>query len=197
MSNAVLPTFPGLMFDSVKTPTFNTRVQMAVSGREARAAFYSYPIWDFAVAYEFLRESIGEMQALAGFFMARKGQFDSWLYSDPNDNAVTDAVIGAGNGVNRQFQLLRAFGGFAEPVMNIKTIGNIKVGGVQTTAYTVSSTGVVDLAAAPANGVSVAWSGSYYFRCRFKQDTAEFNQFMHRLWELKTLEFRGCLGDKI
>lgn len=197
MSNAVLPSFPGLMFDSTKTPTFNTRVQTAVSGREARAAFYSYPIWDFSLSYEFLRESVGEMQALAGFFMQRAGQFDSFLYLDPNDNSVTDAAIGIGNGSNKTFQLLRAFGGFSEPVMNVKTITNVKVGGVQTMAYTVNGSGVITFATAPASGAAVTWSGTFYFRCRFKQDTAEFSQFMWRLWELGTLEFRGCLGDKI
>lgn len=197
MSNAVFPALPGLTWDSTKTPVFNTRIQTAVSGREARAALYSYPTWDFSLSYEVLRDELGEMQALAGFFLARKGQFDSFLYLDPTDNSVDDAALGTGNGSNKAFQLLRPFGGFNEPLTNIKSTAAVKVGGVQTSAYTLSSNGVLTLTAAPAAGVSVTWSGTYYFRCRFKSDTAEFNQFMYRLWELKTLEFKGCLGDKI
>ncbi len=60
---------------------------------------------------------------------------------------------------------------------------------VTVTDYTLGSTGIVTYAAAPTSGAAMTWTGNYYFRCRFMQDLAEFNQFMQSLWEMKKLEF--------
>jgi len=40
---------------------------------------------------------------------------------------------------------------------------------------------------APAAAASVTWTGTFYRRFRFKQDMAEFNQFMRLLWDLGEL----------
>jgi hypothetical protein len=42
-------------------------------------------------------------------------------------------------------------------------------------------------------GSALTWTGSYYYRCRFLQDTLEFNEFMNSLWEAKKVEFIGSL----
>lgn len=202
MSNTVFPSnIPGLAWDNTKTPVFSSVVRTAASGKELRAAFYSYPLWDFKLSYELLRNStvngINELKTVLGFFLSRQGKFDSFLYEDPYDCAIADQQIGIGNGSNKVFQLVRDFGGFLEPVMNVKQVDAIKVGGVATTDYSIDSKGKITLTTAPASGQVVTWSGGYYFRCRFKEDTAEARQFMYKLWDLKQLEFRGCLGDKV
>ncbi|AEV24625.1 Conserved hypothetical protein 2217 (DUF2460) [Azospira oryzae PS] len=202
MSNTVFPSnIPGLAWDNTKTPVFSSVVRTAASGKELRAAFYSYPLWDFKLSYELLRNStvngINELKTVLGFFLSRQGKFDSFLYEDPYDCAIADQQIGIGNGSNKVFQLVRDFGGFLEPVMNVKQVDAIKVGGVATTDYSIDSKGKITLTTAPTSGQVVTWSGGYYFRCRFKEDTAEARQFMYKLWDLKQLEFRGCLGDKV
>jgi uncharacterized protein (TIGR02217 family) len=196
MSNAVFPTLPGLKWDVKKTPIWHTRIQAAASGKELRAALMSYPLWKFSLAYEVLRADVAysELQTLMGFFNARNGSFDDFLYTDPDDNSVTDQQFGIGNGTATAFQLTRPYGGFAEPIQNVNVLTNIKKGGVvqnNPTDYTISSTGVVTFTVAPANGAVLTWSGTYYFRVRFLQDMAEFNQFMYRLWELQQLEFQS------
>lgn len=206
MSNQVFPSLPGLSWDVVKRPEFATKVQRSVSGREFRAAFMQYPLWSFDLSYEFLRGgNLGaEMKTLAGFFLQMRGQFDSFLFTDPADSAVTDQSFGLGDGVTTQFQLVRAYGagGFAfiEPVQNVNALINVKVGGVAKTAgidFTVDANGLVTFASAPADGVPLTWTGTYYFRCRFTQDEAEFNNFMRDLWELKSLSFVGAPGNKV
>lgn len=206
MSNIVFPSLPGLTFNASKAPKFNTKIQEAVSGMEARAAFMAYPKWTFSLSYEFLRHgALNELRQMLGFFGARQGSFDSFLFTDPEDNAVTDQNIGTGNGVLTQFQATRTLGygagmTFTEPVHNINTLTNVKVNGViktLTTDYTVSSTGLITFVNPVTSGQAVTWSGTYYYRCRFLQDSAEFNKFMQDLFEFKKCEFIGSPMNKV
>jgi uncharacterized protein (TIGR02217 family) len=191
MSNAVFPVLPGLTWDVVKQPEFSTKVQTAASGKDATAAYWTYPRWTFKLSYELLRGgSQTELNTILGFFLARKGQFDTWLYTDPSDYIVTGQQIGIGDGSTLAFQLLRTLGGFVEPMKNINGTPVIKIGGAtQTTGWSVNSSGLITFVAAPANGAIITADFSYYYRCRFLKDAAEFNQFMSDLWELKKCEF--------
>jgi hypothetical protein len=56
------------------------------------------------------------------------------------------------------------------------------------TDYTISASGVITFTAAPAAAAVLTWTGSYYWRVRFKQDATEFSQFMQKLWEARTVE---------
>ena len=40
-------------------------------------------------------------------------------------------------------------------------------------------------------------TGTYYYRCRFKDDTQEYVNFMHKLWKAGKVELIGSLGAKI
>lgn len=203
MGNAVYPDLPGLDIAVTKRPAFATKIQRSVSGHEARAAFQAYPLWTFTLAYNVLRAGAErELQALAGFFLARRGAWDSFLFLDPDDSAVTDQALGTGNGVATQFQLKRTFGYgagavFDEPVHNVAAIANIKLAGTPTAAYTINSTGLVTFNSAPANGAAVTWSGTYYHRCRFAEDEMDFDRFLDDLWEARSVEFVGSPMNKV
>ncbi len=194
MSNIVFPTFPGLTADVTRTPMWSTTKKTSVSQREYRTANMSFPRYKFKLSFEVLRQGGGfsELSALVGFFNARQGNFDSFLYIDPDDNTVTAQAIGSGDGGNRLFQLVRTFGGYVEPVFDTNSVPLIYVNGVLqtvTTNYTISATGLVTFVAAPSAGLAVTWTGTYYRRVCFAQDTAEFAKFMSNLWSLKSLEF--------
>jgi uncharacterized protein (TIGR02217 family) len=199
MSNFIFPTLPGLGWSVIKTPKWSTKIQEAVSGKELRSAWFAAPKYTFRLSYEILRgDSVNlELQTLLGFFNARQGSFDSFLYSDPADNSVTAQSIGTGNGIETVFALVRTFGGNVEPAMNINAISGIYLNGTASSAYTVDGYGNVTFNAAPGSGVAITWSGTYYYRCRFVKDTSEFDNFMYQLWALKELEFVGSLGNKI
>lgn len=131
MSNSVFPTLPGLTLNVVKQPEFVTTVKRSVSGREYRAAYLQYPLWNLHLTYEFLRSGNrgADLKTLAGFFLSMRGQWDSFLFTDPEDCAVTDQPIGTGDGATTQFQLVRAFGAggftFVEPVQNVNVLTGI------------------------------------------------------------------------
>ena len=112
-----------------KAPTFQTRVQRAVSGRELRALDYPYPLWQFSLGYEFLRDNIAagytELQALMGFYLSCRGAFGTFLYADPTDDKVTGQPIGTGDGSTTVFQLVRTLGGFAEPTTAPNSVSTV------------------------------------------------------------------------
>ena len=202
MSNAILPVLKGLKWDVVKAPGFSTRILTSVNGKELRSAHYTAPIYTFRLSYGFLRDNAvqNELKQLMGFFLARQGKFDNFLYPDPTDNSVSAQNFGTGTGAQTAYQLVRAYGGFSEPVMNINGAASIYVGGVLktlTTDYTINSLGLVTFVLAPANGAALTWTGAYYFRARFNMDMAEFGNMMANLWELKKLEMIASLGNKV
>ena len=203
MSAAVFPTLPGLSWSVDKQPEFSTVVRASASGQETRVALWPNPRWRFKLGYDLLRaDSHLELQTLMGFFLARQGQFDSFLYQDADDNSVTGQPIGMGDGVTTAFQLYRALGGFAEPVRapNLGATLNIYLGGVLQSPITYSvsgwgatAPGMVTFTTAPSAATPIAADFSFYFPVRFAADTAEFSEFMHQLWELKQIELISVL----
>lgn len=193
MGNAIFPTFPGLKWGRKKTAVWSTGTQKSASGREFRTAYYSYPQWRFSLSFEVLRTkaSVNELEQLAGFFNARKGSFESFLYEDPTDNAVTDQAIGnTVQGVTR-YQLVRSMGGFIEPVLAVKERPSVKVGGVSLTYgrdYTVTDKGVLVFNTPQTPGRPITWTGGFYFRVRFTSDTVDFENVLGSLWAAKKIE---------
>lgn len=113
MSQATFPVLPGLAWNVTRTPQWNTRVQKTVGGSELRASYYSQPIRRYQLTYDVLRATtaLQELQSLAGFFHARQGSYDSFLYDDPTDDAVTAHGFGVGDGTTTAFQLQRTAAG--------------------------------------------------------------------------------------
>lgn len=210
MSDEIFPELPGLKWDSTKKPQWSTKLHETASGKETAAAYWSFPKWFFGLSYEVLEESrvVHDLKTIGGFFLARKGRFDSFLYRDPSDCQVEGQVLGVGDGSRTTFQMIRSFGEFDEPMKDI--VGAIGAGisvvdgvpaaplddraptfyvdGIRPSTYSVSASGLLTLGAPPAAGAEVMADFSYYFRCRFLQDEAEFTEFMQNLWELKKLE---------
>jgi uncharacterized protein (TIGR02217 family) len=206
MTSSIYPSLPGLDFGSVRTPRFNTSTQASISGYESRIARMAYPIYTFKLKYEFLRSGAAtlEMQTLAGFFLSMQGSFNSFLYTDPDDYSVTNQSIGTGDGATTTFQLVRSYGagGFTltEPVHNTNSTPVIKVDGVTktvTTDYTISATGLVTFVTAPASTKSITWSGTFYYKCRFKDDSSDFDKFMQDLWSNSSVTFYGSTMNKL
>jgi uncharacterized protein (TIGR02217 family) len=191
MSNAIYPTLPGITFKVIHAPRFKTQIDETASGREYRQALMVYPRVRTVLQYEFLRNrsAADELQQLVGFFKARKGSYDSFLFNNPDDNTATAQQFGTGDGVTTSFQLLRTLGGFAEPVYDLNGVPQIyKAGVLQGAGYSINSAGLVTFTAAPTAGQVLTWSGAYYWRNRFLNDEQEFEKFMQQLWQAGRVE---------
>jgi uncharacterized protein (TIGR02217 family) len=198
----VFPELPGLAWSVTKTPTFQTRIQRAVSGRELRALDYPFPLWQFTLVFAFLRDNPGagfdELRTLMGFYLSCQGAYGTFLFEDPSDFQIRGQYLGTGDSSASVFQLQRTMGaalpngGFIEPVTAPNTVGAVYFNGISQSASSYSvdpETGLVTFANPPATGIVVAADFSYWFRCRFVDDSYDFENFMFRLWQLKKLTF--------
>jgi uncharacterized protein (TIGR02217 family) len=197
MSNALFPTLDGLTFDSKKAPQFSTIIQKAVSGREVRAALQTYPILTWTLTFELLRQAT-DLPVLMGFYMSRQGSYDPFLYTDPNDNTVAGQLLGAGDGTTVNFPLIRAFGGFNQPVENGVATAVYKNGVSQSgTTWSITNATAggyhnqITFTSAPANGVAISADFTFSWRVRFGDDAVEFNNFITGRWETSGLKLIG------
>ncbi|HXC40823.1 MAG TPA: DUF2460 domain-containing protein [Burkholderiales bacterium] len=210
----VHPLLVGLGWDRQHDMELPDQVQEAVSGAEHRIALAMYPKHTFTHKYDVLRDDKSsmspaspsdELKIIQGFWMRQGGRVKAWYYDNPNDRAVVDMQFGVGDGSTVAFQLTRTFGAggftFAEPVMNLNGAPIIKDNGVTKTGggtdYTLSATGLVTFNSAPANGHSLTWTGAYYYRCRFADSMASYNEMMYALHEQKKYAFKGVLDMRI
>lgn len=198
------PVLPGLGWSVTKQRAYKTRVQKAVSGRTRVAIDQILPITTWTLTYNFLRdmeaEGFNELRALMAFFDQQSGAYLPFLYTDPTDNSITGQYLGTGNASQTQFQLVRNLdsalpgGGYAEPITNPVSVGPVYVNGVQTTGNSFSTTtGILTMGVAPANGAVVTADFTYAFQVRFSDDTADFENFMFQLWRLKQVKLVSVL----
>ena len=206
---AIFPSLPGLAWSVSKTPRFATRIQRAVNGRELRVLDQPYPVWTWTLTYSLLRDKwdmrasagpgVGydELRTLAGFFLQQQGALLPFLYDDPTDDSVAGQPLGTGNASASAFQLVRTMAGFAEPITAPDAVSAIYFDGVRQSAsgYTVDAgTGLVTFASPPPAGQAITADFTYRFRVRFADDTAEFENFMYQLWQLKQVKLQSVLS---
>ena len=192
MSNAILPTLAGAAWNRGRTPKWSTTIKRSVGGREYRAANWSYPVYEYRLDFEVLRQdgTLDEYEQLLGFINARQGSFDTFLYRDTWDRQATAQVFAVADGATAQFQLVRSWGGVVEPVLGIVTAPDIFVNGVlQTSGVSVSAEGVVTFTSNPAASAVLSWTGGFYWRCRFLKDGFDFSEVLYGLHELRGLGF--------
>ena len=217
MSNVLFPELPGLEWGSTKTPIFNTKIMTSINGRELRASFQAVPKYEISLSYAFLREDKGrqELQQLEGFFLERRGAFDAFLYKMPDDNAFDCSYVG--DGVTTSFQLYKKMYNSQLPLGNTQeqVLGSINPNmWNQTTTKTmwatntakpmwnnasaqVTTDGKLVLTEPVEDGIELNVQGTFYYRCRFKDDEQQYVNFMHKLWKAGKVELVGSLGNKI
>lgn len=197
-----------------KTPNFNTVTQKTGAGRgDSSFSLKPYPTWDFEVDLNMVLggESISGsvLQDFLGVFMACCGGSGYFLFTDPNDSAVTVAegimlnvTPGAaapmgqiGDGVSTVFQLARTIGQGVDILQNV-TLTAVYVDGSPTSAYSVDGTGNVTFTSAPASGKAITWSGSFQYLCKFGEDTLQDLARVNKnssgfLWSCSSIKFEG------
>lgn len=209
MSTQVFPSLsaiPGLNIKITRNVTWDTIVQEAVSGKETRVARRQYPRRQFTLTYNFLRSSTTwlELQTLEGFFNGRQGMFDSFLWSDPEDNGSSNYTFAQGDSTTINFQLQRNWGSFVEPVYAPNQITRLLVAGssVSSTQFTFTQwgttsalgPGVVSFSTIiPGNGQAIAADFTYYWPVRFTMDNMDFDRIVTLIWEGKKVEFLSII----
>jgi hypothetical protein len=154
-----------------------------------------------------------------GFFLARQGMFDDFLYDDVDDDAVTNQGLqlvndGAGNYYS---PLQRNLGGqFFEDVTDLNPLNGsglvVKANGVTQTAGTCGVGGATFELLGPGlaipgysfAGMYLKWcamptapitaSFNFYFRVHFATDKQDFEKFVYNLWTIGGSEGKNGSG---
>lgn len=177
---------PSLSFGSVGGPERRTEVVTLANGYEERNTPWAHSRrrYDAGVAMR----SLDDVETLIAFFEARQGQlygfrwkdwadYKSGLPSKPAD--YQDQLIGWGDGVTTQFQLIKTYtsGGhtYVRPIEK-PVVGTVRLGLqgdplVETVHYTVDAeAGTVTFADAPAEGADITAGFEFDVPVRFDTD---------------------------
>lgn len=198
MSTAVFPTLTGISYPIPRTPIWDTIIQQNVSGKEVRLALYTYPRYQWDIPFSALRQgTVGnaaytELDTLLGFYNARQGSFDSFLFTDPDYNTISGQVIGTGDGVTTAFQLVQNQNGFVEPVLAPNVVSHVYNAGVDGGGWVAglwptATAGQIIYSAPPTMGNSITATFTWYYPCRFVDDKVPFTKFNSRMHEVKKL----------
>ena len=185
-----------------KTPRFNTIEQetAAIQGSVYISAMV-YPVWDFSFDLPYLSGRMDDPSSgiaqLIGLLFSCKGRAGNFLFTDPEDNSVTTCQFGTGDGSSKVFQLTRPVdqNGNVDIVQNLNGTPSIfNNGTLLTSGYSIDSKGVVTFSTAPTSGHALTWTGSYYFRLRFKEDTiTDLKEFYVNAWAVTQLDFESVI----
>lgn len=192
MSQLVFPALPGLALACKRTPTWATLVQTGSSQKEQRAALNtSMPRYKYEWPLNFARQlgfgqgvTTDELVAIQTLFNSVRGQWDSFLFSDPASNAAAATSFGTAVSGTLAYQLLDLEG---FPIYDLNGTPSVYVAGALTTPASVVN-GLVTFSAQPAAGAALTWSGGYYRRCRFAMDDLEMERMGSSLWGGVTLK---------
>ena len=204
----VLPNLNG--FDVKKTPTYDSLVAQSVSGRELSSPRQAYPLWEFDLTYEILRDPTQnqnpyaqytgqiEFQQILDMFLACSGQFGRFFFNDLSDNSRSAQFIGISDGTTTTYRLSRTWGSgslsFVEPVggINLNMPFVVYLNGTPTGAFGFDEKGQnLILSSAPTSGVVITMDYYFYYFCRFLNDITDFEQFYANLWMMKSFKFRS------
>ena len=195
-----------------RTPRFNTLKQMPANLRgELAISLTTFPIWDFVFDVSWLpgdetpAQSSSALQSLLGFFGLVQGSFSPWLFTHPYDNAIpsanpascTNSVNGgnAGDGTTTTFLMTRQIGALQDLIQNFNGSTSIYLNGVlQASGYTIDAYGNLTFTTPPGAGVTVEWSGAFYYLCRFDEDSwSDLQEEFYQIWTLSNLAFHSVL----
>jgi len=214
MSGAIFPKLRGRGWSVKETPQTSTRLARHVSGRTVAVSLFKYPLYLFELVFPGLTSASDSafsnlgaqsLQAIEGFFLARAGGFDTFLFRKADatgnvaDSWVEGQQLGVGDGTTTTFVFLREVTlappqpPYIEPVGQVELNGlNVYLNGALQAAssYAVKWPNQVAFETAPAAGALVSADYAYYFVCRFSEDTLEFENFAHLLWRAGSVKLQ-------
>lgn len=158
---------PGLTFSVHKKPAFNTRISTGSSGFEVRNAQQEFPYWDFELTYDFLEDRTGaesSLKTIMGFFLARQGSFDSFLFKDPDDYLCVGSTCATLDGATTVAYFCREMtGGFLERVGQVDTANTVTLYLTEENGYTIPATPgpyTIDVSSVAITDLGVVYTSS-------------------------------------
>lgn len=159
------PDIKTLAWKSTKAQKWDAKIKRTGSGRVRTMTTWQYP--QYTITTEFAILNPEEHKRLMGFYASVKGGTVPFLWLDPED--YQENGIRLGTGAQNEWQAVRLYGDFREPVAHIE---NLKLYANGSPVSAVSDKGVIRL----APGVRVAPTAiitadyTYYWKVMFSGD---------------------------
>jgi hypothetical protein len=206
----LIPVFPALPqgYPFKIAPGFETVEGTTKSLREMRTPQRTLPLWDFEILFEELRDQgqnetpfapfagFTQFEQLVQLWLMMYGQMGNFAFNCPYDNSRTMQAIGTGDGTTTTFTIVRTWGyggvTFTEPVGLPNVITAVYLNGSELTSpFWSTDRNKIIFNTAPAAGVAITMTFSYYYVCRFVEDEQDFEEFSRGRWTLPSLKFQS------
>jgi len=198
------------------SPVFFNQSQKTVSGASIDIALASTPLHNFEFIVDWMRDpgttpgassfTGSEWRATQGFFMSLGGSLGRFLFLNPDDNNVTAQVIGTYNATGGTFPIVRSYGDpsvavATETVGFVKIFGTLNVyfnGVLQTSGvnYAINNATpgapLLALITLPSIGTVITMDFTFYYYCKFADDTMTFEKFINQLWSNQSIKIQSC-----
>ena len=195
-----------MKFPIKQSPMFRTITQTPASGRgELRIPLMQFPRWDFQLDFEYIpgdnQGTNTVWQTLLNFYMSNLGAAEDWLFLHPWDNTVPNTspqTIATTDGTTTVFGIYRTLvaSGAQDLIQNFVSAPVIYLNGspISSSLYTIDQYGDITFTVAPTTGQTLAWSGVFYYRCHFLEDTwSDLQEDYYQIWSLSGMRFRSVL----
>lgn len=187
-----------------------------MTGRETLLMGTYFPRWQFTLTYggsSWLRDQTQniipdptmngrtEMQAISSLFLACQGSYGEFFYDDPDDDSRANQgfAIGVAGQFTYPVPLTWGNGPFNPPFVTLVGFGVNVITSITQNGITVPSADYsldatfTKVTFTNAVGISTGdvfhITFSFYYRCRFLDDTLDFNEWASNLWEAKEVIF--------
>lgn len=213
MSNLVFPAaIKGLTYTVDESLEFGPIIQGASNLSEVRIGQTVNPIHHWTFIYEFIYDTYNspnntmpfspytDLATMRGFYKARGGTVDDFLYSDADQNGVVlqpMQLLNDGGGNYYTPIQVNDGGEFFEDVTDLNGSLSLFANGVLQTAPTnyslvgpgysfpgFSFMGLVAKWVASPPAAPITATFNYYFRVRFETDRQSFEKFLNGLWTI-------------
>ena len=211
----IYPTLRGIGYSVHEKPRFFNGTQPHSSGRQVRVSFAQYPVWDIELTYNVLRGAPypqREYETLLGFFLKQNGSLTGFKFRHSRWNETTAQAFATTDGTTQQYgPLLRSIGygaGMAlEPVGVVDDVQPFRLyvdgeladphdatWGYSLVTDTPWAQAVNFTAGAPPAGHVLTVDMSYFYYCKFTDDTQDFEEFMYRLYSVNQVNLQSLKG---
>ena len=221
------PPLRGISLANVPRPTFSTIVQTGVDRSRTAIILDPFPLWELDLDIQHLSRKHEDIDPnsvtnplgltpydqLFTLYLACAGQGGTFLLNygfitkDPHDAVENGRQIGTGDGTTTTFQLLRAAGGFLDPVevvgdgtLNVYVDGELVTEGTDpsTSAYTLNSLGQVVFHVAQGAGSIITADFQWLFRMAFVNDAEDATgQWFKMYARTQVLKLRQARSEEV
>lgn len=182
----VLYPFP-LGRSTAVSPEFSTSVAVTASGHERRNSLWTDARIHFDVGPGIRSEA--ELSQLISFFRARRGAAQGFRITDPFDFSSNDMsrqptgmdqLLGVGDALKADFQLVKTYGDDSQPQMRAITRPKtssliISIDGVEANNWTLGDGGMINFTAAPVAGAVIRAGFLFDVPVRFAEDRLDIS----------------------